>query len=137
MGGRFAASPGDLISTRGGGPSMDVVKTWQARAAHALLAPLIVWAVGAAAAQAQTAVAAPRSASAPSAPAIPGPLPESYPWMRLAEALTPAVVNVRTSSEAPRSRPDETRPRQMRGLGSGFVVDPGGYIVTNHPGVDR
>ena len=97
---------------------MDVVKTWQARAACALLAALLVWSVGAAAAQAQTAVPAPRSDSATStAPAIPGPLPESYPWMRLAEALTPAVVNVRTSSEAPRSRAEETRPRQMRGLG--------------------
>ena len=115
---------------------MDVVKTWQARAAYALLAALLVWSVGAAAAQAQTAVAAPRSDSATSAPAIPGPLPESYPWMRLAEALTPAVVNVRTSSEAPRSRTEETRPRQMRGLGSGFVVDPGGYIVTNHHVID-
>jgi serine protease Do len=116
---------------------MDVVKTWQARAAYALLAALLVWSVGAAAAQAQTAVAAPRSDSATSpAPAIPGPIPESYPWMRLAEALTPAVVNVRTSSEAPRSRAEETRPRQTRGLGSGFVVDPGGYIVTNHHVID-
>ncbi len=115
---------------------MDVVKTWQARAAYALLAALLVWSVGAAAAQAQPAVAAPRPDSATSAPAIPGPLPESYPWMRLAEALTPAVVNVRTSSEAPRSRAEETRPRQMRGLGSGFVVDPGGYIVTNHHVID-
>ena len=116
---------------------MDVVKTWQARAAYALLAALLVWSAGVPAAQAQTAAAASRPDSATStAPAIPGPLPESYPWMRLAEALTPAVVNVRTSSEAPRSRTEETRPRQMRGLGSGFVVDPGGYIVTNHHVVD-
>src|SRR4249919_4129595 len=44
--------------------------------------------------------------SAPRAtePAFAGALPESYPWVRLAEALTPAVVNVRTVGEARRSR---------------------------------
>ncbi len=41
-----------------------------------------------------------------------GALPESYPWVRLAKALVPAVVNVRT----------EHAQRGIRGLGSGFVI---------------
>ena len=42
---------------------------------------------------------APRAAD----PAFAGALPESYPWVRLAETLTPAVVNVRTDE---RGAPD-------------------------------
>src|SRR5256712_3735925 len=86
--------------------------------------------------------------AAPPAPAAPeafGALPESYPWVRLAEALMPAVVNVRTATEvkrgqapavpdpSPRFMPAPQDPRsERRRLGSGFVVDPSGYIVTNH-----
>src|SRR5262249_5157667 len=44
--------------------------------------------------------AAPRSTD----PGFAGALPESYPWVRLAEQLTPAVVNVRTVGEARRMR---------------------------------
>jgi serine protease Do len=105
-----------------------------------LLVVLLTLPLGALTSVAQLAPARP-------APAIPGPLPESYPWMRLAESLTPAVVNVRTTGEAARGRePGEEavpepfrseRPsRPMRGLGSGFVIDAGGYVVTNHHVVD-
>jgi serine protease Do len=97
--------------------------------------------------------AAPRVAQAApaTAPEFAGALPESYPWVRLAEKLTPAVVNVRTVGEARPSRtppipepfrrfmpsPPEGGEREpRRGVGSGFVIDPNGYIVTNHHVVD-
>ena len=123
---------------------MATVRSGRARAIGALLAVLLVSPLTVPSASAQTSAAP---------PAIPGALPESYPWMRLAETLTPAVVNVRTTGEAARGQemvpepfrrpqPPEgrertpERPRQMRGLGSGFVIDPTGYIVTNHHVVD-
>jgi serine protease Do len=102
--------------------------------ASALLAVAFLSTAGATATRAQ--------APAPP-PAI--ALPESYPWMRLAEALTPAVVNVRVTGEPARGRdaaeqlPEPFRrfapergPRAVRGMGSGFIVDASGYIVTNH-----
>jgi serine protease Do len=101
------------------------------------------------------------AATTPATVAAPAALPESYPWARLAETLSPAVVNVRTTGERTaqagraeptipepfrRFLPPELRervpqapqqtPRPMRGLGTGFVVDPNGYIVTNHHVVD-
>jgi serine protease Do len=99
------------------------------------------------------------SASAPAGPvaqaagpraadsSLGGALPESYPWVRLAEKLTPAVVNVRTAGEARRLRtppvpepfrrffpqiPEGEREIRPRGIGSGFIIDADGYIVTNH-----
>jgi serine protease Do len=95
-------------------------------------------------------------ASAQTAPApasdLTGALPESYPWIRLAERLTPAVVNVKTVTEGQRRMPANVpepfrrffQPEpggpggreQRRGIGTGFVIDPTGYLVTNHHVVD-
>jgi serine protease Do len=118
---------------------MHHVSSWSVRVSVLALAALLTLSVGAWPATSQ----APSAARTPVPAELSGPLPESYPWMRLAEALTPAVVNVRTAGEA-RGRTEEMlpeqlrpdRPRQMRGLGSGFIIDAGGYIVTNHHVVD-
>ena len=96
--------------------------------------------------------AAPRAAD----PAFAGALPESYPWVRLAEKLTPAVVNVRTAGDTRRSgrtpnvpepfrrffpqppqgpEGGEREPRP-RGVGPDSSSTPKGYIVTNHHVVD-
>ncbi len=63
----------------------------------------------------------------------------------VAQAVNPAVVNVDTASRGVDGRPragrrggDPSVPRQ--GSGSGFIIDPAGYILTNHPviaGADR
>ena len=94
------------------------------------------------------------SAQTTPAPAsdLTGALPESYPWIRLAERLTPAVVNVKTVTEAQRRvpanvpepfrrffQPEPGGPggrEQRRGVGTGFVIDATGYLVTNHHVVD-
>src|SRR5947208_6055112 len=67
--------------------------------------------------------------------------PAASPWVELARTLKPAVVNISTK------RVDEKNPffeeflggrprRTLRSLGSGFVINPSGLIVTNNHVVD-
>jgi len=89
------------------------------------------------------------------APAVARGAPDSF--ADLAERLSPAVVNISTSQtvaaragrERPRGLPEgspfedffddfmerrgrEGIPRRVQSLGSGFVVDPTGYVITNN-----
>ncbi len=80
-------------------------------------------------------------ASAPSAPTSLRP----PTFADLVDQLSPAVVNIKTENSARSGERElfeeffgrQFRPRRPSGTGSGFVISPDGYIVTNHHVVEN
>ena len=59
------------------------------------------------------------------------------PIVRAVRDSSPAVVNIqgqKSITQTPEGNP--TAPRQVNGMGTGIVIDPRGYILTNHHVVD-
>jgi len=59
------------------------------------------------------------------------------PIVRAVRASSPAVVNIqgqKSITQTPDGNP--TAPRKVNGMGTGIVIDPRGYILTNHHVVD-
>jgi serine protease Do len=90
---------------------------------------------GAAAAQPAAAPAGPLWREGPGVSPEPELVRLNMALTRLAEQLKPALVQIRVQ-RPPEEQPDpEEGPR--RALGSGFVIHPSGYVVTNAHVVDR
>lgn len=85
-------------------------------------------------------------AANPPAPVAPPPAPATFDVAALSEQVTPVVVNITTTHQVtglrgeasdpfdfffgPRGRRGD-RPQKQTALGTGFIIDPAGYVVTN------
>ena len=119
---------------------------------------ILPWAADALAGAAPAAPAA-TAPQLPQSPQLPVTVPAnvlagSTGFADLAERLLPTVVNISTSQTLKRSRGQagrpqtpqgtpfddffknfsdrDNRPRRVQSLGSGFIIDPAGYVVTNN-----
>jgi serine protease Do len=129
-----------------------------------MLLPVVAMAILPWAANALAGAAPANQPRLPSSPQLPVTVPAnvlagSTGFADLAERLLPTVVNISTSQTLKR-RPDEQkqqqqppqgtpfddffknftdredRPRRVQSLGSGFIIDDGGYVVTNNHVID-
>jgi serine protease Do len=80
-------------------------------------------------------------AVSPLAQADPGPSDDMRltPMVRAVRDASPSVVNIqgqKTVTEAADGSGRVDAPRQVNGMGTGVVIDPRGYILTNHHVVD-
>src|SRR5262245_22281399 len=126
-----------------------------------LAVAILPWAADALAGAAPATPAPAATPKLPSSPQLPVTVPAnvlagSTGFADLAERLLPTVVNISTSQTLKR-RPDQqgqqgqqvpqgtpfdeffknfsdrdNRPRRVQSLGSGFIIDPAGYVVTNN-----
>ena len=61
-------------------------------------------------------------------------------FVNIAKQVEPSVVHISTVVQPTKDTDDEARASVRRGIGSGVIVDPTGYVLTNHhviSGVDR
>ncbi|MBL8741856.1 MAG: trypsin-like peptidase domain-containing protein [Myxococcales bacterium] len=75
-----------------------------------------------------------------SAPLPPAPVPATFDVADLADKVKPTVVNITTTEKVslPAGHPFEffrggegAGPRERVGAGTGFIIDPAGYVITN------
>jgi serine protease Do len=77
----------------------------------------------------------------PPSPAVSTAMALSTAFAEVAQVVEPAVVHIETASRPERKSADPLdffrNPHPRRGAGSGVLVDPAGYILTNHHVIDE